>query len=382
MTANPRILFAAGGTGGHIYPAVAIADAVRAHMPEAEVVFAGTRDRMEWEKVPQAGYEIYPITIRGFDRQRMWRNVALPVKVLQGLWQSWQLVRRFDADVVVGTGGYVTLPVLFMAQLLGRPTVIQEQNAHAGVTNRFLAKRATEIHIAFPEAEAAFPAEKCELTGNPTRPELTQATRAEARAHYGIPEDQRVLLVFGGSLGSAAINAAVKHHMPEMLAVENLTLLWQSGAHYFEKLQDEIDTHPRLHLMQFIDRMDLAYAAADLVVCRAGAITCSELLVTGTPAILVPSPNVAEDHQTKNARSLVDAEAALLLPEHALQEKLLGMVFSLLDDAATRHAMAENARHLARPDAADRIAEAVLELARSRHAPAVRGEEGNETEPK
>lgn len=360
MTRAPRILFAGGGTGGHVYPAIAIADAIRELRPDAVVEFAGTRERMEWKAVPKAGYAIHPITVSGLQRSLSLRNLTFPFKLLKGLMQSVQLVRSFDADVVVGTGGYVSGPVLLAASMTGRPTLLQEQNAYAGITNRLLARSARSIHIAFPEAKASFPEEKCRLTGNPTRRELLTAERAAGRTYFEIPEDARVLFVFGGSLGSGAINDAIEQHLERLLSNPQLFILWQTGERYFDALHARIPAHPRLNVMKYVDRMDLAYAACDLALCRAGAITCSELLVTETPSILVPSPNVAEDHQTKNAMSLQRAGAAQLLPETELSERLSDAVEALLLDAHRLVEMSEAAGHAARPDAAMDIARDVL----------------------
>jgi UDP-N-acetylglucosamine--N-acetylmuramyl-(pentapeptide) pyrophosphoryl-undecaprenol N-acetylglucosamine transferase len=353
---------AGGGTGGHVYPAIAIADALRAQAPMAAVEFAGTQERLEWTAVPKAGYAIHPITVSGFQRRLSARNLAFPFKLLKGFKQSWDLVDDFDADVVVGTGGYVSGPVLLAASLRGRPIVVQEQNAYPGVTNRLLARRAAQIHIAFPEARQWLPAETCRMSGNPTRKELLDMDCEAARAFFDVPDDARMLLVFGGSLGSRALNTAMETHLDALLADEQVVVLWQTGAHYFEALQARVPSHPRLRLQQYIDRMDYAYAAADLALCRAGAITCSELMVTGTPAILVPSPNVAEDHQTKNAKSMTTHGAGLLLPETDLDARLVPTVQGLLADAARRTQMADAARSIARSDAADTIATDILSL--------------------
>ena len=366
----PRILLAGGGTGGHAYPAIAIADAVRRKVPEAAIAFAGTKERIEWQAVPKAGYAIHPITVVAFHRKQMARNLLFPFKLLKGFFQSLRLVADFDADVVVGTGGFVSGPVLLAASLRGRPVVLQEQNAFAGVTNKLLARRADKIYIAFEEAKRYFPVQKCILSGNPTRTELRQVDRDEARHFFDIPPEAKLLLVFGGSLGSQAINEAIEAHLDALLE-DNTFVLWQTGALYYDRIRARIDEAgqpalasrgPRLRLLKYIDRMDFAYAACDLALCRAGAITCSELMLTRTPAVLVPSPNVAEDHQTKNARSMEDAGAAVLLPEPEMDEKLPQMVASLLADVRRRDEMAEAAGRLARPDAADEIAEGVLAL--------------------
>lgn len=363
MERTPRILFAGGGTGGHVYPAIAIADAIRTLWPDPVIEFAGTRERMEWRAVPKAGYAIHPITVSGFQRSLSARNLTFPFKLMKGMAQSIHLVRGFEPDVVVGTGGYVSGPVLLAAAMLRRPTLIQEQNAYAGMTNKLLARHASRIHIAFPEARNYFPEEKCRLTGNPTRQELADADPQEGRSFFRLPPDARVLFVFGGSLGSGAINDAVEENLPGLLETPNLYVLWQTGERYFDALEKRVPDHDRLRLMKYVDRMDLAYAAADLVLARAGAITCSELLVTGTPSILVPSPNVAEDHQTKNALSLQRAGAAELLPEPELHARFGTDVSALLADTPRLEAMAQAARDAARPEAAIDIARDVLAVA-------------------
>ena len=365
MSHSPRILFACGGTGGHVYPALAIADAVRTRNEQAAIAFAGTRDHLEWKAVPRAGYAIHPITVSGLHRELSMRTLRFPFKLARGLIQSHRLVGDFDPDVVVGTGGYVAGPVLWAASLRGRPTIVQEQNAYAGLTNRLLARRARRIHIAFPEARDYLPPGRCVLSGNPTREELRRADRLEAREALGIPRDALLLFVFGGSLGSHAINAAIEKRWEAWRAVDGLHLLWQTGEQYYEDIDRRTPNVDQVKLEPYVERMDLAYAAADLVVSRAGAITCSELMVTGTPSILVPSPNVAEDHQTKNAKSMADHGAALLLPESQLEARIPGHVRALLQDNARRKAMSNAARALARPEAADVIAQDVLTLAGS-----------------
>jgi UDP-N-acetylglucosamine--N-acetylmuramyl-(pentapeptide) pyrophosphoryl-undecaprenol N-acetylglucosamine transferase len=365
----PHILLAGGGTGGHVYPAIAIADAVRAQVPEAEIAFAGTEDRLEADAVPKAGYALYPITVAGFQRRFTVENLRFPFKLLMGLMQSWHIVSAFDPDVAVGTGGYVAGPVLAAAWMRGRPLLLQEQNAYAGVTNRLLSYVADRVHVAFPEAKDHVAGGAATVSGNPTRADLTGTDRAAARAAFDLPDDARVLLAFGGSLGSEALNAALLRHADTLLAADDRRhLVWQTGTRYYDRLAAQVDPHPRLHLMPYIDRMDRAYAAADCALCRAGAITCSELLVTGTPAVLVPSPNVVADHQTKNARSLEAAGAAEVLPEDALDAQLVATAGGLLDNPERRTRMARAARERARPDAADRIADDVLALAERRRA--------------
>ena len=369
---TPRVLFACGGTGGHVYPAIAIADAVRELRPGAAVSFAGTRDRMEWEAVPKAGYPIRAVTVSGFQRglttEAVRRNATFPFKLAKGLWDSWRAISAFDPDVVVGTGGYVSGPVGLAASLRGVPLVLQEQNAYAGATNKLLAKRAARVFVAFEAARPYFAGTDVTVAGNPVRADLARADRAEARAHWEIPDDARVLLAMGGSLGAGPINGALKLHLDAVLAGEDAVLIWAAGKRYYDTLREATPEHPRLRLVPYLDRMDLAYAAADLALCRSGAITCSELAVTGTPSVLVPSPNVTADHQTKNARALADAGAAVVLPESDLSARFTDAVLPLLRDHASLADMGGAAREIARPDAAHEIAEAVVALAEARPA--------------
>lgn len=363
MPRPPHILIAGGGTGGHVYPAIAIADAIRARRPEARVIFAGTENRLEATAVPNAGYALHHITVSGFQRNLSMRNLRFPLQLAKGLMQSWRLVGAIEPDVAVGTGGYVSGPVLLAARLRGCPIVIQEQNAYAGVTNRLLSFLASRVHLAFPEARDWVASDHVTVSGNPTRKTLLEIDVAEARHVLDIPGNARVLLVFGGSLGSAAINNAMERHLSEILSDESVHVLWQTGSRYYDDVQARVAAHPRLRILKYINRMDRAYAAADLALCRAGAITCSELMVTGTPAILVPSPNVVADHQTKNARAMERAGAARVLPETDLSEELALQVRALLADPDARRQMTDAARREARPGAADEIAGDVLSLA-------------------
>lgn len=357
----PRILFAGGGTGGHVYPAIAIADAVLTIEPAATIAFVGTREKLEWTAVPKAGYTIQPITVSGFQRSFSAQNLTFPFKLLKGLVESWSFVGDFNPDVVVGTGGYVSGPVLWTAGLRGRPTLIQEQNACAGMTNRLLSGKASRIHIAFPEAKRYFPEAKCIVSGNPVRESLIHVDRREALDHFEIPDDANVLFVFGGSLGSIPLNDAVKAQIDSILAPANTYVIWQTGSRHFDVLEPEVG-HERLRVLPYIDRMDLAYSAANLVVARAGAITCSELMVTGTPAILIPARALAEDHQTKNAQSLADREAAVLLSEDEI-DKLSSVIADMIGDRPRLDRMANTLLSLAKPDAARDIARDVLTLA-------------------
>ncbi|BBM74012.1 undecaprenyldiphospho-muramoylpentapeptide beta-N-acetylglucosaminyltransferase [Rhodothermus marinus] len=367
----PRVLLAGGGTGGHVYPAIAIAEAIRAQCPEAVIAFAGTRERLEWRAVPAAGFPIYPIAAAALPRRPSLRMLQVPGKLAQGLTESLQLVRAFDPDVVVGTGGYVSAPVLVAARLLGRPLVLQEQNAFPGLTNRLLGRWAARVYVAFPEAQAYFPAGRCVLSGNPVRASLRDVSRLEARRRFGLPAEAQVLFVFGGSLGSMVLNDALLQVLPTLLEESRLHLLWQTGRAHYMAVRQRLDAmakqlHHRIRLLPYIEDMAAAYAAADLVLCRAGALTCSELMVTGTPAILVPATRVAADHQTRNAESMERAGAARHVPEAVLTERLVQEVWTLLADAERRAAMSEAARRMARPEAAAQIAADVLQLATER----------------
>lgn len=381
---TPRVLFACGGTGGHVYPAIAIADAVRVARPGAAVAFAGTRDRMEWTAVPRAGYPIHAVTVSGFQRglsgAALKRNVTFPLKLAKGLWEGWRLVGAFDADVVVGTGGYVSGPVGLAAALRGRPLVVQEQNAIAGATNKMLARRAARVFVGFTATLGDLPT--AVVSGNPVRADLVAAAatpeaRLAARAELGIPADAHVLLVTGGSLGAGPLNAAVQAALGALLADPgsesgpgSAVVLWAAGTRYYDALRAATPEHARLRLVPYLDRMDLAYAAADLAVARSGALTCSELAATGTPSVLVPSPNVTADHQTRNAAALAEAGAAVLLPEPRLLAEFASVVLPLLHDAEARARMRAAALTVARPDAARTIAAAVVALAEQRPQPA------------
>jgi len=349
-----------------VYPAISIADAIMKKRADAVVSFAGSPDKIEWKAVPGAGYPIHPITVQGLQRKLTAQNLVMPFKVIKGLRESVSLIQQFDADVVVGTGGYVALPVLLAARYLVRPILIQEQNAFMGLTNRVASKFASSIHLAFDEATPSKSKARVSLSGNPVRSNLADADPDEGRAFYEMEGVDHVLFVFGGSMGSQALNEAMAEALNKLLSIDGLGIIWQTGTRYFERFQQAIPTHRRLKMLKYIDRMDLAYAATDLALCRSGASTCSELMITGTPSILVPSPNVAEDHQTKNARSMEKQDASQVLPESALRADLVQRVKSLLDDPKRIERMSRAASRLARPNAADEIAEDTLNLAEMR----------------
>ncbi len=369
MIPSLRILISGGGTGGHIFPAIAIADALRRLRAEANILFVGANGRMEMERVPAAGYPIVGVDIAGLQRGWSWdslrRNAALPLK----LWRSWRqarrIVRDFRPNVVVGTGGYASWAVLRVAQQMGIPTLIQEQNSYAGLTNRLLAKRAKRICVAYEGMDRYFPADRLVLTGNPVRLDFLHlsAKRSEGRSFYGLSDNHRLLAVVGGSLGARTLNEAMARNTALLAQQPNLQVVWQCGRFYEQHYRSCTTAQlPHVRLCAFIERMDLLYAAADVVVARAGALTVSELAVAEKPAILVPSPNVAEDHQTRNAKALVDQGAALLVPDARAPEQLVPEALSLLASSERRDALRQSIRRLARPNAAEAIAHEVLRL--------------------
>lgn len=336
---GPRILFAAGGTGGHVYPALAIADEVKNLNPATEIHFVGTRERMEWDIVPKAGYTISPIPAVAIQRPfYSFANLFLPLRLLLCVFLSWRIVRKFRPDVVVGTGGYVAGPVCLMAALSGVKVAIQEQNAYAGLSNRILGRVAKVVFVAFAAATAYFPDKKCILVGNPTRRVLQQridklsALRTFFEVESGGHEE--VVVVMGGSLGARLINEAMAGTVLSLLEQNpRRYIIWQTGRMNHDSTLSRVGTHPRLALLPYVNAMEMMYAAADVVVARAGAITCSELLVTATPAILIPASSVAEDHQMKNARAMAEAGAATVLAERYLSaDSLATEILRILGD--------------------------------------------------
>lgn len=364
---SPRIIISGGGTGGHVFPAIAIADAVKEREPSAEILFVGAEGKIEMEKVPKAGYPIKGLWISGFHRKLTLRNLLFPVKLVGSLLKAWSIVREFNPDVVVGVGGFASGPVLEVATRMGIPSLIQEQNSYAGVTNKLVANRVARICVAYDHMERYFPADKVVLTGNPVRKDLQQlrASREESLRHFGFESDKPVLLVFGGSLGALSINEALAANAATLKDHPEVQVLWQAGKLYIDRFGAcETAQLPNVRVVPFIDRMDLAYAMAEVIVSRAGALTISELCLVGKPAILIPSPNVAEDHQTKNAQALVDKQAALMLRDSEAAARIIKLALELLGDETQKKSLARNIRALAKPEAADAIAEEVLGLAK------------------
>ena len=363
-----RVVIAGGGTGGHIFPAIAIAQAVRAREAGAELLFVGAEGRMEMEKVPAAGYRIVGLPIRGFQRGSILRNLGLPWRVLRSMMKARRIVREFKPHVAVGVGGYASGPLLAAAQQMRVRTLIQEQNSFPGKTNIHLARRADRICVAYAGMEKYFPAERLLLTGNPVRPEVVRLAGKRPRAieDLGLQNDRPVVLITGGSLGARGINRGVEAALP-MWKEAGLQVLWQTGAPYHPQAVAAVSQlgYDDCKVMPFIDRMDLAYAAADLVVARAGAISVSELSLVARPAILVPLPTAAEDHQTHNARALTDRGAAVLLTDADAPTLLGARVLDLIGDPAARERLSTAIATMGATNAADAIAGEVIRLARS-----------------
>lgn len=361
-----RVLFAGGGTGGHLFPGLAIAGELKALYPGAEILFVGTQRKIEARVVPEQGFAFRTIWISGFHRSLRFSNLLFPVKVIVAMMQAFSILREFRPDVVVGTGGYVSGPMLYAATLKGIPTLIQEQNSYPGETTRFLAKRVSEVHITFEESRAHLPRrDKVFLSGNPTRGALDRADAGEALRYFGFPDDpsKKTLLVFGGSLGAATINRSLERHLDALIGA-GLRVIWQTGASDAEaagkyRLRYGSD---RLWVGAFIDRMEYAYAASALVLCRAGATTIAELTRLGKPAVLVPYPHAAANHQVENARSLVEAGAAVMVEDRAIGASLAETVLGLLNGGDLA-AMSATCLALGKPDAARVLARHVAALA-------------------
>jgi len=359
----PRIIISGGGTGGHVYPAIAIANEIKRFVPDAEILFVGAKGKLEMEKVPQAGYQIEGLWISGFQRKLTLRNLIFPIKLVNSLWQAWWIVRRFSPDAVVGVGGYASGPTLKMATRWKVPTLIQEQNSHAGMTNRLLAKSASKICVAYEGMERFFPKNKIVLTGNPVRSDIHNVNnkREEGLAHFGLEKNKKTIVVVGGSLGARTLNDSMAAALSKLQNAD-IQVFWQAGKLYIEEFEPQVESIDNVKIMAFIDRMDLAYAMADVVISRAGALTISELCLVGKPAILVPSPNVSEDHQTANAKALVEKNAAILVRDADAKETMIDVAMNLLSDQDKMEELSENIKALGKPDAARHITQEVINL--------------------
>jgi UDP-N-acetylglucosamine--N-acetylmuramyl-(pentapeptide) pyrophosphoryl-undecaprenol N-acetylglucosamine transferase len=371
MKSNPRIIVSGGGTGGHIYPAIAIANEFKTRFPQADILFVGAQDKMEMQKVPQAGYAIKGLWIAGIQRKLTFQNVMFPLKLISSLSKSFGILKQFKPDVVIGTGGFASGAVLKVASMLGIPTVIQEQNSYPGITNKLLAKKAHKICVAYENLERFFPKDKMILTGNPVRQDLISVDqkRSEAIDYFKLDPNKKTILVLGGSLGSRRINQLIAKEINWLLSL-NLQVIWQCGKGYFEeykKFNQNLDQpatrNPQpVTVLAFIDRMDLVYAAADMVISRSGASSVSELAIVGKPVIFIPSPNVAEDHQTKNAQAIVDKHGAILLKESELDSEFKIVFEALLKDTGKQEDLSKNIKLLGMPNATKQIVDEIVNL--------------------
>ena len=364
-----RVIISGGGTGGHIFPAIAIANALRKRQPDTKVLFVGANGRMEMEKVPQAGYDIKGLNIAGFQRGSIVKNLTLPFKVVGSLLSANSIVRSFKPNVAIGVGGYASGPLLRVAGFAGVPTVIQEQNSFAGVTNKLLAKNARVICTAYEGMEKVFPKDKIVLTGNPVRAEIVSMAKgdsklkAQAYEYFGLSPRRKTVLIIGGSLGARTLNESVEVAI-NRIKEGDVQILWQTGKVYFKQCKEVGKGVSQLKALQFIDRMDLAYACADVIISRAGALSISELQLVGKPVILVPSPNVTDDHQTHNAMALVNKGAAIMIKDGEAKLNLIGAAFDLLQNEAQQKQLSGNIAKMGIANASERIVDEILRVSK------------------
>ena len=366
-----KFILSGGGTGGHIYPAIAIANELKLRFPDCEILFVGAKDKMEMQKVPQAGYKIEGLWIAGLQRKLTFTNALFPIKLMSSLWKSRKIIKNFKPDVVIGTGGFASGPLLQVANSMNIPTVIQEQNSYPGITNKLLSKKANAICVAYENLERFFPKNKMVFTGNPVRQDVLDidSKRSEALSYFNLDDSKKTLLIIGGSLGSRRINQLIEKEL-DLLIANDIQVFWQCGKFYYEeyKHHEKLATHNSklatkiVQVVSFIDRMDLIYAAADFIISRAGASSVSELCLVGKPTIFIPSPNVAEDHQTKNAKVIVDKNGALLIKESELNEKFETVFNQLIHDENLQKKLSENIKKLAKPNATKDIVEEIIKL--------------------
>lgn len=361
MKKDLRVILSGGGTGGHIYPAIAIANEIKTRFPKVNILFVGASDRMEMEKVPEAGYKIEGLWISGIQRKLTMSNLMFPFKLLSSLAKSRRIIKEFKPDVVIGTGGFASGPLLKVASSKGIPSLIQEQNSFPGITNKLLAKQVDKICAAYEEVKRFFPAEKTVITGNPVRQDLLKidVNKEMALKHFSLDKDKKVVLVLGGSLGARRINQLVEANL-ERFKKENIQLIWQTGKLYFEEYKKYNSGLVQTHL--FLNEMNFAYGAADVIISRAGAGTVSELSIVGKPVLFVPSPNVAEDHQAKNALAVVKKNAAMMLKENELDEKIETQFFALMASEEKQKELGKNIKKLALPNATARIVDEIEKL--------------------
>ena len=368
MDKELRIIISGGGTGGHIFPAISIANAIRAKRPDAKILFVGACGRMEMQRVPQAGYEIKGLPICGFDRKHLLKNIIVLFKIWRSERMARRIVSQFQPMVAVGVGGYASGPTLNVCAERGIPCLIQEQNSYAGVTNKLLAKKADKICVAYAGMERFFPADKLIMTGNPVRQNVLSSalTPEEARRSFGLDPERKTILLVGGSLGARTINESMRRHL-DLIKQSDVQFIWQTGKYYYDEMAAAVKAYgelPNLKVLDFISDMGAAYKAADLVVSRAGASSISEFCLIGQPVILVPSPNVAEDHQTKNTMALVDKDAAVYVKDADAPDVLLTTALGIINNAAKLESLHENILKLALKNSAEAIADEVVKLAR------------------
>ena len=361
---NIRVIISGGGTGGHVFPAIAIAHALKEKNPAIEILFVGAEGRLEMEKVPEAGYRIEGLWISGFQRSLSWQNLMFPFKLISSIIKARKIINKFLPDVAVGVGGYASGPVMFVASKINIPVVIQEQNSYPGITNKLLAKEASKICVAYDGMDRFFPKENIIKTGNPVRQEIVEniATKEEGATFFNMDPTKKTLLVIGGSLGSRTINESIKGGM-DAIVEAGYQLIWQTGKFYYPNLAELGNKYPdKVKIVPFIKEMDKAYAAADVIISRAGAIAISELCLVGKPVILVPSPTVAEDHQTKNAQALEQKHAAVMVKDIEAREKLVPEALGLLKNETKQQELSANIKKQGMADSAERIAEEILKL--------------------
>ncbi len=361
MKRAPRFIVSGGGTGGHIYPAIAIANELKGRYPAAQFLFVGANDRMEMEKVPKAGYRIEGLWISGIQRKLSLKNLMFPLKLVSSMLRSRKLISSFRPDVAIGTGGFASGPLLKVATSRKIPSLVQEQNSHAGITNKWLARHVQKICVAYDGMERFFPSEKIVKTGNPVRQDLLDiaSKREEALQLFNLTEEKKTVLVLGGSLGARRVNQLIEEKLP-YFHEKQAQLIWQCGKLYVDDYKKYSQGEVRVH--QFLDRMDLAYAAADIIISRAGAISVSELCIVGKPVIFIPSPNVAEDHQTKNAMAIAAKNACVMIKEDALEYRFDTEITTLLQDSKRQQELSENLKRLALPGATKHIADEIEKL--------------------
>ncbi len=363
-----RAIISGGGTGGHIFPALSIANRLKELNPETEIIFVGAEGRMEMEKVPAAGYKIYGLEVAGLKRSLSPSNLALPFKYIKGISKAKSIIRDFKPDIAIGVGGYCSAPLLWAAQSKGIPTLIQEQNGFAGLSNKILGKRARKICVAYENMERFFPADRIVMSGNPIRSNIvpaTEETRQQAYSHYGLDPQRKQLLVVGGSLGCRTLNTAMQNWIEAGCpGGDDVEVIWQCGSYYKKSMDQFMEGRnlPFVHMTDFISRMDLAYAAADVMVTRSGASSVSEICAAHKAAIFVPSPNVTEDHQTHNAMALVRKDAGMIVKDAEAAEKLMSTAMELIHDDVRIRQIEQNAAKLAKRDAAATIADEIYKL--------------------